>query len=114
MSLEVICGCMPHLAGFFKHRDGNVPFLFPTKSLASRLSSGITRRYKSSELNSTSDRVDSRSASDPYLENYILGSVQGSGKSIQCVVKPQKIWLGQATKMQQIQGPSTLRAEFND
>ena len=114
MNLEIICGCMPHLAGFFKRKGPDTPLLSPIKSLASRITSGITRRFKSSESTSNFDRVKSQSASDPYLESYILESVKGSGKFMQSGVQPQKTWLGQNTEMKQSQGPSTAREEFND
>ena len=114
MSLGVTCGCMPHLTGLFKPKSSIVPQLSSLKSLVSRIISGVTRRFKSSLSSSNFDRVDSRPANEAYLESQILGSVRGPVKFMQSDVHPQKDWLGHATEMQESQGPSTVREDFND
>ena len=114
MSLGVTCGCMPHLTSLFKGKSPNVPQLSSLKSLVSRLISGVTRRFQSSLSSSNFDRVGSRSANEAYLESQILGSVRGPVKFMQSDVYPQKERLGHATEMQENQGRSTVRDDFND
>ena len=114
MSLGVICGCMPYLAGFFKRNRTSLPQLSFLKNLLSRITSGVTGRFKSSKPNSDFNRVGSNAPQDVYLESHILGSVKGAGKFMESGVHRQGRWLGQDTMTRQSQGVSTVREEFND
>ena len=109
LSLGVICGCMPYLAGFFKRQRPKMPQLSSMRGILSYITSVFTSRSRHHRSSSKSSELIAPSDKDPYLETHILGSVKGGGKFVQSGVYPQKAWLDETTESRRGQDVSTIR-----
>lgn len=76
MNVGIICGCVPHLATFFRRHPVKVPYSSSLQKLRDKASKrSIAKSF---------GRIVSRPSSEIHLETGILGSsAQGEGKFLQ-------------------------------
>ena len=76
MNVGIICGCVPHLATFFRRHPVKVPYSSSLQKLRNKaLKRSITKNF---------GRIASRPSDEIHLETGILGSsAQGEGKFLQ-------------------------------
>lgn len=113
MNVGIICGCMPHLAAFFRQHPIKSSHLSPFRRLASRLGPKLSKRSFFAEKGSDDsfDRVASQTPpNNHYLGTQILeSSAQGEGKFLQSGEWERHGWLDQSASASAGQGQATYR-----
>lgn len=115
--MGIICGCMPHLAPFFRHH--RVKSVFSTlKQLSSPITSKFSKRSllseerNGAELNNF-DRVNSNPSNEHSIETPVLGSVKREEKFLCSGDHAQREWFWRASNSAETEGLPTHREAWD-